>query len=340
MAVTVASDISQRTQGYAATKFLRHVEPTLVLGHFGQVRPIPLNKGNTIKFRRLVPYPALTAPLQEGVTPSVSATQVEDVETTLTQWGDVHGITDVIEDTHEDGNILLDEMMEESGRQAGATFEQQLFNVVKGGTSVYYANGASRSAVNTAVSLNKVRAVVRTLQGNKAKKITKVIAPTVNIGTKGVEAAYVAVGHTDLEPDIRALQGFKPVVDYGSMKPICAEELGMVENVRFILSPDLEPFESVGGAPGGNVLSANGSNADVYPLIFFGEDAFGITPLKNQKVGQGNNMVVTPTVINPGTATKDDPLGQRGYVGWKAWWAAVRLNETWMVRLEVAASTL
>jgi N4-gp56 family major capsid protein len=56
-------------------------------------------------------------------------------------------------------------------------------------------------------------------------------------------------------------------------------------------------------------------------------------PLKGQSA-------MTPTVLNPGTPSKSDPLGQRGYVGWKTWFNAVRLNETWMSRLEVAASNL
>lgn len=338
MPVTVTSDISQRTQGYAMAKMLRHVEPTLVLAKFAQVRPIPKNKGTNAKFRRAVPYPALTAPLQEGVTPSVKGTSFEDVEVNLQQWGDVHGLTDVIEDTHEDP--VLNEMMELSGEQAGATTEQVIYNVLKGGTAVYYANGASRAAVNTAISLNKQRAVVRALQAAKARKITKILSPSVNIGTTAVESSYVAIGHTDLEPDIRSLAGFVPVAEYGTMKPLCPEEIGSVENVRYILSADLDPWADTGGTPGSAVLSTSGSAADVYPILFLGQDAFGITPLKNQKIGKGNNLAVMPTVINPGRADKSDPLGQRGYVGWKAWFAAVRLNETWMARLEVGAGAL
>lgn len=338
MAITNYGDISPRTAAYAEVEFLRHVEPVQVLARFGQVKAIPLNKSQTIKFRRLVPYAALTSPLQEGVTPSVSGTSVEDVTATLSQWGDVHGLTDVIEDTHEDP--MLKEMMKASAEQAGATLEQVIYNVLKGGTSVYYANGASRAAVNTAISLNKQRAVVRALAAAKAKRITSVLSPSPNISTVAVEGAFVALGHTDLEPDIRGLAGFVPVAKYGTMKPLCPEEIGAVENVRYILSPDLSPIINAGGTPGSAVLSTGGSAADVYPIIYLGQDAFGVTPLKNQKVGKGNNVVVEPSVINPGQKTKDDPLGQRGFVGWKSYFTAVRLNETWMARLEVGASAL
>lgn len=338
MAITEFGDISPRTAAHAYAGFLDHVMPVQVLARFGQFKPVPKNKSQTVKFRRFVPYAAVTSPLQEGVTPSVKGTTIEDVTVNLSQWGDVHGLTDVIADTHEDP--VLREMMGLSGEQAGATTEQVLYNVLKGGTSVYYANGASRAAVNTAISLNKIRAVVRALQAAKAKKITQILSPSINIGTSSVEASYVAVCHSDLAADIRGLSGFTKVADYGSMKPLCPEEIGAVEDVRFITTPDLAPILDAGGDPTTAVLSNGASAADVYPVLIFGQNAFASTPLKNQPMGKDNNLAVVPTVINPNQPSASDPLGQRGYVGWKCWFAAVRLNETWMARLEVAASVL
>jgi N4-gp56 family major capsid protein len=45
-------------------------------------------------------------------------------------------------------------------------------------------------------------------------------------------------------------------------------------------------------------------------------------------------------VLNPGTPSKSDPMGQRGYVSWKAYFTAVILNQNWMARLEVAVTAL
>lgn len=337
MAITSYGDISPRIGAYAVAQFLKHAAPVQVLARLAQVEAVPLNKGQTIKWRRMVPYAAVTAPLVEGVTPSVKGTTVEDVTATLLQWGDLHGLTDVIQDTHEDP--MLDKMMMLSGEQAAATFEQIIYNVVKGGTAVAYANGAARTDVNTAITLNKQRAIVKTLHAQKAKKITNILSPSPNIGTVPVEAAFVAIAHTDLGPDLRGLAGFTPVAEYGSMKPICPEEIGAVEEVRYILTPDLAPWADGGGAKG-SMVSTTGTSADVYPVLYFGQDAFGCTPLKNQRIGAGNNMVVEPTVLNPGTKTKDDPLGQRGLVGWKAYFQAARLNETWMKRLECSVTAL
>jgi len=76
--------------------------------------------------------------------------------------------------------------------------------------------------------------------------------------------------------------------------------------------------------------STTGTNADVYPILFFARDAYGIVPLKGKDS-------LTPMVVQPRPAP-GDPLGQRGTVGWKAWQSAIILQDAFMVRLEVAAT--
>lgn len=333
MTITTSSSpgISQRTNVYAERQMLRHAAPVMVLEKTGPViRPMPKNKSTTIKFRRPVPFDARTTPLQEGVTPTPSQMRFEDVSGTLRQYGDVSVITDVIEDTHEDP--VLQETNKQHGENVGRTMEQLNYAVLKGGTNVGYANGSARTDVNTAISLTKQRAVIRALKAQKAMKITSVLDGSPDYGTRPVEAAYVAVGHTDLESDIRSLPGFVPVSEYGTRKVISDYEIGSVEDVRYILSPDLEPFEDAGGAKG-SMVSTSGTSADVYPILFFGKEAWGIVPLR----GQG---AVEPSIIPVGQKTKDDPLGQRGYVGWKAWHLSLVLNQLWMYRLEVASTAL
>lgn len=91
------------------------------------------------------------------------------------------------------------------------------------------------------------------------------------------------------------------------------------------------------GASGTTYLSGGvevsvAAQCDVYPLIFVARDAYGIIPL------QGFESVV-PYVINPNTPTKSDPLAQLGYVAWKTYQTAAILNQNWVARLEVAATS-
>lgn len=334
MITSGAVGISQRTNVYAERAMLKHAEPVNVLEKTGPaIRPLPKNKSQTIKFRRPIPFEAATTPLAEGVTPSPRGFGYEDVAVTLQQFGDFSVITDVIEDTHEDP--VFKDLTSMHGENLGRTKEALNYAVLRAGTNVFYGNGSTRSGVNTVLSVTKQRAVLRGLKAQKAAKITNILDGSTNLATRPVEAAYIAVGHTDLEADIRNMAGFLPVAEYGRRQVVCEQEIGSVEDVRYILSPDLDPFLSAGGAADDGLVSTgeDTTKADVYPILFFGKDAWGIVPLR----GQG---AVEPTVISAGQKTKDDPLGQRGYVGWKTWHAALILNQLWMARLEVAVTKL
>ncbi len=124
------------------------------------------------------------------------------------------------------------------------------------------------------------------------------------------------------------MTGFVPAEKYGSMTP-WENELGKVEDVRYVSSTIFEPFLDAGGAKG-TMLSTTGTSADVYPVLYVARDAYGIVALKGM-------FAVTPMVVNP-KPSDSDPLAQRGHVAWKAMQTAVILNDLWMARVEVAAT--
>ena len=330
MATSTYASISQRTNAFAAKEMLAHAEPILCLSKFGMTKPMPKNKANVIKFRRPVPLAVATTPLTEGSPPTAKAMTYEDVTVTLSQYGDVVEITDVVHDLAEDP-VLKDAAMM-CGEQAAETIETLMWGVLQGGTNVFYANGAARNAVNTAITLNKQRAITRQLKANRGKKVTSMLASSVKYNTQQVAAAFIAFAHTDLESDIRGLAGFTPTEQYGSMQAL-PYEIGKVEDVRYILTPVLSSIADAGGAAGGNFVSTTGTNADVYPVVFVAKDAYGHVALKGAEA-------MTPTIINPGQLDKSDPLGQKGMVGWKTYHKAFIANQSWMCRLEVAATDL
>lgn len=326
--------INQRTAAWAANVMLAHAGPILVLQKFGTPKEMPMNTANTVKFRRPIPFAAATTPLVEGVTPTAQKMLYEDVEATMRQYGRPIEITDVVHDLAEDP-VLKDASML-AGEQAALTLEMVTHGVIKAGTSVVYTNGAARTSVNTPISLNKQRAITRALKAQKARKITTILSPSTKYATQAVEASFVALAHTDMESDIRALSGFIPVASYGSRAPLCPEEIGAVEDCRYILSPELSAWADGGGAYNGSgtdMVTTSGTSADVYPILYVGKEAYGLIPLKGKRA-------ITPMVINPGTTSKSDPLGQRGYVSWKTYYTCVILNENWMQRMESAATDL
>jgi len=335
MAATTYGSISPRTAAWAVMPFLKRVQTAELVTKMGMQTTQPKNGLDTGKFRRPNPLPLLVTPAVEGVTPASQAISFTDVTYQLDQWVSVTETTDKVIDLHEDP--VLQTHMELIADQFVDTKETLALNVLRAGTNVIYANGAARNAVNTALTLNKIRASIRFLKGQRAKMITKTLDASTNIGTRPVEPAFVCVIHTDLENDVRNLANFLPVAAYGTRKIIADCEIGSVENTRFCTTPLLSPLLSAGGSVAvANTFLVNGGNgtgnADVYPVLIFGEDAFG-------HVATRGGGAVVPMVVNP-TPSAADPAAQRGYVSGKTYYKCVRLNEAWMVRIEVAATAL
>lgn len=326
MANVSFGDISPRTAAYVSKDLLTRGLPFMVLEKFGQAKTIPANSTKTIKFRRYTALPNKPTALVEGVTPAGTPLTYQDVTAAVTQYGNLITISDIVMDTHEDP--VLKEATDLLGEQAAQMVEKMRFGVLVGGTNVIYANGSSRTAVNTAITINLQRRAVRALKRQNARFITKVVRSTVAYGTENVAPGFVALIHPDCEADVRGMTGFVPAEKYGSITP-WENELGKVEDVRYLSSTIFEPFIDAGGAKGA-MLSSSGTSADVYPILFLGADAYGIVALKGM-------FAITPMVVNP-KPSDSDPLAQRGSVGWKTLQTAVILNDSWMLRAEVAAT--
>jgi len=332
MAGSTYGDINQRTAAWAATEMLEHARPIIVLSDYGQSKPMPKNKAEQVKFRRPVPYVVSTTTLTEGVTPTSHKTSYVDVPATMGQYGDLAEITDRVDDLSEDP--VLKDMSVLAGEQAAETIEMVTWGIIKAGTNVVYGAAADtvRTDVNDAISLNAQRTCTRFLKAQRGRVMSTKMSSSVQYGTEAMAPAYLAFGHTDLDADIRDIPGFVPCEKYGSMSAL-PYEIGKVETVRYILTPLLDPFLAGGSATLNGMVSSAGVNVDVYPVVVCAKEAYGLIPLR----GAG---AIHPTVLNPGVASKSDPLGQRGYVGWKTWFVAVVLNQAWLVRMEVGATDL
>lgn len=329
MALTGYSTISPRTSAFVVKELLTRGVPYLTLEQFAQSKPLPAHSTKSLSFRRYNALDATVKYLTEGVKPASTQLTKTDVTLDLYQLGDLVEISDVVADTHEDP--VLTETYDILGEQGALMVEKLRWGKLILGSSVAYANGSVRTAVNTAVSLNLQRKVTRALKRQYAGKITKRVASTPNYKTESVAPSFVAICHTDLENDIRALSGFKPVENYGSVSPY-EGEIGSVDDVRYIMTP-VSPIWADGGGTKGTMLSTTGTLADVYPILYMGKDAYAISAFKGA-------YAIKPMVRQPNAPDSADPLGQTGSVGWKGFHGACILNDAWMVRAEVACSAL
>ena len=326
MQFTQYGDIQPRTAAFVVVELLKRAMPYLCLEKFGQAKSLPANKTQSMKFRRYNSLGLRTTPLTEGVTPSADKLTATDVAVTLYQYGGLVEITDLIQDTHEDP--VLQEAVAVCSEQAAKTVETLRYNVLKACSNVFLANNvASRGLISTVITRADQRKIVRALERQEAQFITQVVSSTPHFNTESVLPAYIGITHVDLTSDIRGMQGFINVADYGHYTPY-ETEIGSVEDVRYIKSTIFTPYSGQGAST--STMIATGGNCDVYPVMYIGKDSYGIVALKGK-------YSITPVVINP-NPSKSDPLGQRGSVSWKTMQGTVILNDAWMAVGEFAAT--
>lgn len=329
MPVTTYGDVSPRTAAKAVKDMLAVSYPLESFGKFMQGQTLPENNTNSLKWRRWNKLPLITTAAVEGVTPTSDKLTATDVSLTLKQFIGIVEITDVVADTHEDPVLKI--AVKRSGERMTQSIETDRFNTLKAGTNKFYANGTARTDVNTAVTANLIKKMVRSLNRQDTSMITEKISSTPKFNTENVLPSLICIGHTDLKNDIKGLTGFINAKEYGSTEPYPGE-IGAVDDVRFILTNICTPYADGGGAKGA-MVSTTGTSADVYSLIMFGKDAWDSVALRGEKA-------IVPMVLNPNVPRGGDPAGQRGSVAAKTMFGTIILNDAWMAVAEVAATDL
>jgi N4-gp56 family major capsid protein len=326
-------------------EMLAIAEPMEVLSLGCTMKKFPKNKGDNITYRAVIPAGGSTSTnntinrwsvtaanyaVAEGVTPSAKALSYRDVAVTMAQYAVLYSYTDKVADLHEDD--VPGDQKRQVALEMGLVREMIRYGEMKAATNVQYAGGTSRATVDETISYNGLALMARTLQANGAGMKTSILAPGPQYDTSAIEAGFLVFCHTDGEHDVRQLQDFVPVSKYASRKPVSPHEFGAVGRFRFISSKELGAYADAGAAVAGlGLYSTTGTSADVYPYLVCAEDAVFDLAL---------NTNFDVTHIPAGTKTKEDPFGQRGYVGAIFWSAAKVVNGGWFGVLECAISDL
>ena len=308
LVVTPAPSTSPYADFYDRVMLTRAVS-NFVHQNWAQIRDIPANAGQTIKFRRYTNLTAATTALTEGVTPAGSQLAITDIVAAPLQYGDFVIMSDKVSFTTLDP--LLTEAAELLGDQAGDTLDQLTRDVMIAGTTIQYASTATSTTLLTAsmiLNASEVREAVRTLQTNKAKPITRMVDPNNNYNTVPLGACYIGIVHPKTLYDLKFDSAFVPVQEYPNKSDVMPGEKGAIDDVRFIMSPNAKYAGTMGA-----------SGAPVYKTVIFGRDFYGITRI----AGKALENIVKPL----GSGGSTDPLNQRATSGWKATFVAKILDE-------------
>jgi hypothetical protein len=223
------------------------------------------------------------------------------------------------------------------GEEAAVTVETLRFNVLKAGSNVFYANSVAGRSFGRCSSC-ACRSPACRDGAQSSEREEDHVGGCFDGGLQHEVSGSRLHGRLPPGPRDRPslrLSAFKPVADYGPHTSPMEGEIGSIEQVRFLTSTVIAPFFGTGVATASAPTmrhsdAGTGDKVDVYPILIFARDAFGIVPLKGK-------TSMTPMVVNPKPAS-GDPLAQRGTVGWKLWTATVILQDLFMARLEVACT--
>lgn len=305
--VTTDSGLSAENKTFYDRTLLESAKPNLIHSQFGQKRPIPKNGGKKIEFRRYGALPKALTPLTEGVTPDGRKLTVTAIEAEVHQYGDYVALSDVLDLTAIDNNVL--EATKAIGNQAGLTLDTITRNILQAGTNVQYCPkvGASGTTAVTSradidatckLTVDEIKKAVATLKANNVPKIS---------------GSYVAIIHPYAAYDLMSDPAWEEMHKYTSAENMYEGEIGRIAGVRFVESSEA-------------LIVKTSTNPAVFCTLVLGENAYGIT-----EVTGGGLKTIIKQLGSAGTA---DPLDQRSTVGWKAMQTAEILQQNYMIRIE------
>lgn len=314
MSINSYANLTKEQKTFYDRTLLERLVPKLVFMEHGQKRSIPKREGATVDYRRVNRLTPTTTPLTEGITPTGDAIDISNITATVKGYGHYVTLTDFIDIAGIDP--VVTETIEVLGEHAAESLDIIVRDEIAKGTNVYYVGS------NGAVGTDRGD-VAGKLTGGVMRRIRQIMARNNVKPVPGTGGCYLAFVHPDVSYDIMDdSSAWTNANQYAGSTKIFNGELGKMYGIRFIETTMAPIYEGEG---------AGDTPADVYATIVIGANAYGVPDIAGSSKPK--------TIIKPlGSAGTGDPLDQRSSVGWKAYLAAVRLDELCILRVETIAS--
>lgn len=277
--ITGDSGMTAEMKTYYDMNLLRIARAKLVHNSFGQKKPIPKNKGKVIEFRRYTPFPKALTPLTEGVTPSGRKLAVTTVTATINQYGDYVEISDILDMTAIDDNLVQAGKL--LGPQAGETLDTITREVINGGTNVQYAAGSKAARYllvggddtwgnNDYINVECIRQAARNLRNNK---------------TNGINGGndFAAIAHVDSIYTIKKDTEWNEANKYTDPTPLFNGQVGKYDGVAFKETTEAKIFHAANLKGATRTLTCASLSSKTF-TIAEALDAADVTALVGRKV--------------------------------------------------------
>lgn len=329
------SDASTNLLSYQQRRFyilslIKRLLPYIPMWEDAQKTTIPEHAGGFGSSNGIVSWHKFTAlddistlsttALTEGSAPESLDLAITEITSYLEQFGDWIKITDLA------ATASLDNVMQEAmsllAESAGLKLSRVMRTALLSGTTTTVSPVAVANIANIdVITGNLIKKVARTLRTANAPAFP--------------DGFYRGVIHPYQSYDLQGDSLWQDISKYDASiasqggNSIIRGEVGRIHGVRFRESTEI--FKGVNG----------GSSSSTYHAWVYGPDAYGCLDFKSQAVpsidtatGKGMNIHLQP-VNQP---TKDDPLGQWGFVSWKASFATKVIDPNRIVGLKTGAT--
>lgn len=293
-------------QTWLYRKTLENFEPNLYFHKLGEL-PTVESGYNTVswaKFDQIAASSVTTGTTStDGTTPADTAFNATAITADCVQYRIVVSMSDLVIEN----NVIP--FFAGATRAVGDAMARKIDAVIQtevmAGTNVYYA-----SATQERTALLASHVLTAGLLNKASAKLESFDAPKFN----GMYVAVITPAQLyDLRNDTTA-GGWLDTNKYANPEQIFKGEIGALFGIRIVVSSHVQTFAS---------------STTVHPCIVLGRGAFG--------VGSWQSLRVYAT---PAVPSDSDPLAQRRKVGAKVAFAAKRLQENAMVRIETGATAL
>lgn len=298
------NQLAPENKTFYVRTLLERLLPDLFLYNDAMKKKLPKNQGRTVNWRKFNSLPPVTTPLTEGKTPDGKDLDVTQIEAVLAQYGDFITTSDMLQMTGIDP--VVTEASELCGEQAALSVELALATKLFAGTNAMFAGSKSaRSEITAADKITgmDVKKLRRQLKKKNARKFS--------------DGYYHAIISPEMAYDLMNDSAWQDVAKYAKPEQMLKGEVGKMHGFRFMEST---AYETVG------------DSVEVHRGLFYGKDSYGAVDLEK---GGGKPDIIVKQLGSAGT---DDPLNQRGSVGWKLPFTCEILQQDALIRFECAVS--